>query len=71
MQLLQTGAAMLPFDAAAADTIRALSLMEPQRMTAAMALAHGTMMNPNVRATSYTTRCDYGPKFNLKVEMVT
>lgn len=33
---------MLPFDAAAAaaDTIRALSLMKPQRMTAAMMLVH-------------------------------
>lgn len=39
MQLLQTGAAMLPFDsAAAADTIRAPSLMKPRRMTAAMML---------------------------------
>lgn len=50
MQLFQTGVMVRPFDTAAADTIRALSLLRhmSQRLTAVMIQAH------NVREHSVT-----------------
>lgn len=61
MQLLQTGVVVLPFDTAGANTIRALWQMKhmSQRSTAVMmqdTMWHNIMMNPSIRATTYTIK---------------